>query len=264
MNRRSFFQRFGALAGAGFVGDRVAAQHLCDRVAVRKPPSIDESLIDKILYERLVIGNYVWDLIPIFVRSHTTLLVSGEPGSGRTVAARLIHEQSPWADAPLKTIDCSLPGASWGAWWVTRGTLVLENVSALNKSEQKLLLQRMQEDSLPDRVICTTAPMLRRLVDRRIFSEELYHRINVISLELQPLRERPDVILPLAEYAAIRAAAAQNKLVPQITPDAGDALLRYRWPGNVRELERVITLAVSRSRHNAITASDVIVESRSS
>jgi DNA-binding NtrC family response regulator len=113
-------------------------------------------------------------------------------------------------------------------------------------------------------VICTTPPTLSRLVDRRIFSEELYHRINVISMELQPLRERPDVILPLATYAATRAAAAQNKLVPQITSDARDVLLRYRWPGNVRELERVITLAVGRSQHNAITASDVSVESRSS
>jgi DNA-binding NtrC family response regulator len=264
MNRRSFFQRLGTFAGAGLVSDRVAAQHRCDRVAVRKPPTIDESLIDKILYERMVIGNDAWDVIPKFARCHATVLLSGEPGSGRTLAARLIHEQSPWADAPLKTVNCSLPRASWGAWSVTRGTLVLDNVSALEKSAQKLLLERMHEYPLPYRVICTTQPTLCRLVDRRIFSEELYHRINVISMELQPLRERPDVILPLATYAAARAAAAQNKRVPHITSDAVDALLRYRWPGNVRELERVITLAVGRSKHNAMTASDVIVESRSS
>jgi DNA-binding NtrC family response regulator len=242
----------------------VVAQHPCDPVAVRKPPSIDESMIDRILYERMVIGNEVCDSIAKLGRLHATVLLSGEPGTGRTLAARLLHEQSPWADAPLRTINCSLAGGSWGAWWVKRGTLVLENVSALNKSEQKLLLQRMQEYPLPDRVICTTLPTLRRLVARRIFSEELYYRINVISLELQPLRERPDVILPLAAYAATRAAAAQNKLVPQITADAVDVLLHYRWPGNVRELEHVITLPVGRSQHNAITASDVIIEPRSS
>jgi len=213
MNRRSFFQRLGMVAGAGVVGDPVAAQQLCDGVAVQRP-SIDETL-----YERMVIGNEVWDVIPKFVRGHTTVLLSGEPGSDRTLAARVVHARSPWADAPLLALDCSLPGTIGRALAATRGTVVLENVHALYLSEQNQLLEQMREYRLGDRLICTTTtPMLTSLVDCGIFSEEFYYRINVISLELQPLRERPDVILPLAACAATRAAAAQNKLVPQITP----------------------------------------------
>jgi DNA-binding NtrC family response regulator len=258
MNRRSLFQRLGALAAVRIVSDRVAAQEPCDQVPTPTPPSFDE-----MRHARMVIGNDAWKLILSLARSSASVLVSGERGTGRTLAARLFHELSLEPDAPLLTVDCSQPGTIWRACSSeTRGTLVLENLTALNMSEQKQVLEWMRQKSRPPcRLICTTAAMPSHLVERGLFSANLYYRINVISLELQPLRERPDVILPLAVYAATRAAAVQNKLMPQITPPAFDVLLRYGWPGNVRELDRVMALAVGR-RQNSITASDVIVESR--
>ena len=261
MDRRGFFQRLGAFVATGAVSDR-EAQQLSDPRA----PAPTLLPLDEMRHARMVIGDWGWRFMLGVARLPSPVLITGEPGTGRTLAARLFHEVSFERDTSLLIVDCSrLVNIRRACSSAARGTLVLENVTSLNMAEQTEVLEWMWHDSLPDcRMVCTSSTRLRDLVEAGLFSERLYQRLNVLPpLELDPLRERPKEILPLAEHMAIREAAAQDMAAPHITPQAADVLRRYRWPGNVRELERVIARAVGRARHNAIRASDIIIESRS-
>jgi two-component system, response regulator FlrC len=261
MDRRGFFQRLGAVVAAGTVSQRGEAEQRLDPPAAPRLLSLDE-----LRYARMVIGDWGWRFMLGVARVRGPVLITGEPGTGRTLAARLFHEMSFEEDASLLIVDCSrLVDIRRTCSSATRGTFVLENVTSLNLSEQTQVVEAMWHKSLPGcRVVCTASTSLRDLAEAGLFSEELYYRMNLLPpLELDALRERPKAILPLAEHMATREAAVQNKVAPHITPQAADVLRRHRWPGNVRELERVMARAVGRAQHNPIRASDVILESRS-
>jgi DNA-binding NtrC family response regulator len=143
-----------------------------------------------------------------------------------------------------------------------RGSIVLEDVSALNASDQAHLLHCLLDGARPDRVICTTTPRIRQLVEQNAFSEAFFYRLNVIAIWLKPLRERREVILMLAIDAMARAAAVQSKSMPNLTPAGMDRVLRYSWPGNIRELDRVMALAVAGAEGGVIDADGIVLTSR--
>jgi DNA-binding NtrC family response regulator len=220
----------------------------------------------------------------------TTLLITGESGSGKDHLARLIHESGPRRDAPFLKIDCaSLPaelveselfgherGAFTGAAerklgrfeLAQGGTIVLDEVAALAPAIQAKLLRVLEERTferlggrdtlrIDARLIGLTNADLAQLVAAGLFREDLFFRLNVLPIAVPALRQRPADIAPLAEHLLARLAAVHGK------PEAkfADAVLRafaaYAWPGNVREMKHAIEHALVFSADNEIGTDDL-------
>ncbi len=219
----------------------------------------------------------------------TTLLVTGETGTGKDHLARLVHELGSRRDAPYLKIDCaSLPqelveselfgherGAFTGA--VERklgrlelaggGTIVLDEVAALAPSIQSKLLRVLEERSferlggtetlrIEARLVALTNADLAKAVATGRFREDLYFRLNVLTLTVPPLRERPADILPLAEHLLARLAPVHGRPDALLGDEAQRMLLAYAWPGNVRELKNVIERALIFAKGSAIGPED--------
>ena len=207
----------------------------------------------------------------------TTILITGESGTGKDLLARLIHELSQRRDAPFLKIDCaSLPqelveselfgherGAFTGA--VERklgrlelargGTIVLDEVAALAASAQSKLLRVLEERSferlggtetlrIDARLIALTNADLSRLVAAGRFRDDLFFRLNVLPIAVPPLRERRADILPLAEHLLARLAGVHGRPGAKLAPEVQHLLEAYAWPGNIRELKNAIERAL--------------------
>ncbi len=206
-----------------------------------------------------------------------TVLITGESGTGKEVLARAIHRASPRASKPF--IACALAalpenliesemfghekGAFTGA--ATRrqgrfeladhGTLFLDEIGELTPGMQVKLLRVLQERqferlggkdliSVDIRVVAATNRNLEKMVAEGTFRADLYYRLNVVSLELPPLRDRADDVPMLAAHFARKAAGKHSRPTPTFTSSFVDYLVAYHWPGNIRELENVIERAV--------------------
>jgi DNA-binding NtrC family response regulator len=219
----------------------------------------------------------VLELARKVAETSTTVLITGESGTGKDQLARLIHELSPRRDAPYLKIDCaSLPrelveselfgherGAFTGA--VERklgrlemaggGTIVLDEVAALVPATQSKLLRVLEERSferlggtetfkIEARLIALTNADLARAVSDGQFREDLFFRLSVLTLLVPALRERPGDILPLAETLRERIAAVHGRKDTSFNEPVRKALAEYSWPGNVRELKNAIERAL--------------------
>lgn len=211
----------------------------------------------------------------------TTLLITGESGTGKDHLARLIHELGPRRDAPYLKIDCaSLPpqlveselfgherGAFTGA--VERklgrfelgknGTIVLDEVAALSPTAQSKLLRVLQERAferlggtetlrIEARLIALTNVDLPAAVKAGTFREDLYFRMNVLTLTVPPLRERRADILRLADHLLMALRSVHGRPRAELSESAQRMLAAYTWPGNVRELRNAIERAIVFSR----------------
>lgn len=232
----------------------------------------------------------VYDLLGRIADSHATVLVTGESGTGKEVAARALHQRGPRRDKPFVAINCSavpealleseLFGHARGAFTDARvaraglllqangGTLLLDEIGDMPLSLQPKLLRALQERTLRPvggdeevpfdvRVVATTNRDLRALVDEERFREDLYFRINVIHVELPPLRARGGDVLLLAQHFVDVHAARAGKQVKGISPGAAEKLLAYAWPGNVRELQNCIERAIALTQHERIVVEDL-------
>jgi two-component system response regulator HydG len=232
----------------------------------------------------------VHDLLDRIVDSTASVLITGESGTGKEVAARALHERGPRRDAPFVAINCSavpeslleseLFGHVKGAFTDARaartglcvqasgGTLLLDEIGDMPLALQPKLLRALQERTVRPvggdtevpfdvRLIATTNRDLRALIDEERFREDLYFRINVIHVELPPLRARGGDVLLLAQHFLDVQAARAGKLVTGIAPPAAEKLLAYSWPGNVRELQNAIERAIALTRYEQITVEDL-------
>ena len=220
----------------------------------------------------------------------TTLLISGESGTGKDHLARLVHELGPRRDAPFLKIDCaSLPpnlveselfghelGAFTGA--VERklgrlelggaGTIVLDEVAALTPGAQGKLLRVLQERSferlggtetlrIEARIVALTNVDLNAAVAGGNFREDLYFRLNVLALTVPPLRERRADILPLADHLLATLRSIHGRPGSHLSEASRRMLGAYAWPGNVRELRNVLERAVVFSRSDTLEPGDL-------
>jgi transcriptional regulator with PAS, ATPase and Fis domain len=209
--------------------------------------------------------------------SEAPVLVSGESGCGKERIARLIHECSARSDAPFVAVNCgALPeglleselfghvrGAFTGAdrdreglfEAASGGILLLDEVGELPQQLQVKLLRVLQDGevrrvgatrskAVDARVVAATNRDLGEMVAARAFRKDLYYRLNVLRIDVPPLRERRDDVLPLA-HAFLRRGCVRYRCGPcSLSAEALDALLAYPWPGNVRELEHAMERAV--------------------
>jgi two-component system, NtrC family, response regulator AtoC len=223
----------------------------------------------------------------------TTLLITGESGTGKDHLARLVHELGPRRDAPFLKIDCaSLPpnlveselfgherGAFTGA--VERklgrfelggsGTIVLDEVAALSTGAQGKLLRILQERTferlggtetlrIEARLIALTNVDLPAAVKAGSFREDLYFRLNVLTLTVPPLRERRADILLLADHLLVTLRAIHARANARLSEASRRMLAAYSWPGNIRELRNALERAVvfSRVGRGAVAKSDLL------
>lgn len=220
-------------------------------------------------------------------RSQAPVYICGESGSGKEMVSRLIHQFGPRAEGPFLPVNCgAIPselmeseffghrkGSFTGATTdreglfqaASGGTLFLDEIADLPLNMQVKLLRAIQEKSVRAigaeketrvdvRILSATHKDLQREVDAGRFRQDLFYRINVIQLDVPPLRERGEDILLLAEHFLEKLAAQWQIATPQLTADARDALCHYRFPGNVRELENILERAVTLADDNVVNA----------
>lgn len=218
----------------------------------------------------------VFDLLPALASSLTTVLIQGETGTGKELVARAIHGMSRFSRRPFVAVNCgALPdalleselfgykkGAFTGAIHdkpgrfalAGDGTLFLDEIGEISPALQVRLLRVVQEreyeplgatrsETSHARIIVATNRDLAAMVKNGEFRQDLYYRLNVISLELPPLRRRKEDIPLLVEHFVDRFNRLQNKAVSGFTPGAYSLLMAHDWPGNVRELENVVERA---------------------
>jgi two-component system response regulator AtoC len=238
----------------------------------------------------------VLGLVSRVAKSDTTVLVQGESGTGKEVIARLIHRASgrrsnrfipiSCAALPETLLESELFGYERGAFsgadkrkmgkfeLAHKGTLFLDEIGDLPLSTQVKLLRVLQEFTFERlggttpikvdvRLISATNQDLKKKVAERHFREDLFYRLNVINIELAPLRDRKDDIKPLSEYFLKKYAVKCRKQMVVLSKAALAVLLRYDWPGNVRELENVLERAVVLCRGEVIEPQDVPVQTGS-
>jgi two-component system response regulator PilR (NtrC family) len=220
----------------------------------------------------------VFKMIETIAKTSSTVLITGESGTGKDLIARAVHFNSMRHDQPFVALNCGaipetlleselfghMRGAFTGADQNKKGlievaeggTIFLDEIGEMNGSMQVKLLRVLQERRFRRlggteevradvRVIAATNQELPRLVAEGRFREDLFYRINVIGVHLPPLRERIEDISLLADHFLGKFSANMEKPVRAIARESYDRLLAYRWPGNVRELENAIERAVA-------------------
>jgi DNA-binding NtrC family response regulator len=247
-----------------------------------------------------IIGNSaamveVYKTVARVAQTRSTVLVLGESGTGKELVARAIHQHSPRARRAFMAIDCgALPeslleselfgyvrGAFTGAVVDRKGlfeeadgaTCFLDEIGDISATVQSKLLRVLQEGEVRRigsqkwakvdvRVIAATNKDLAALVRAGAFREDLYYRLNVVSVRLPPLRERADDIPALAHHFLHRYSGEMEKPITGMSDEAVRVLRAYHWPGNIRELENAVERAVTLSSHRVITADDLPLEVR--
>jgi two-component system response regulator HydG len=229
------------------------------------------------------------DLVARVAPTDANVLVTGESGTGKELVARALHEKS-CRTGPFLAINCAaLPenlleselfGHARGAFTDARaprsgllveanqGTLFLDEIGDMPLGIQAKILRALQERCVRPlghtqevpfdaRIVTATNRDLERDVEEKRFREDLYYRINVVRIEVPPLRARGTDILVLAQYFLQRAAQKFGKSVSRIGHAVADRLMNYQWPGNVRELENCMEAAVAVARFDEVTPEDL-------
>jgi NtrC-family two-component system response regulator AlgB len=237
----------------------------------------------------------VMDVLLRAAPTAASILILGESGTGKSVAARAIHQKSHLADRPFITVNCpslskelleselfghvrgSFTGAIKDHWGKVKaadgGTLFLDEIGDLPMEIQPKLLRLLQEREFERlgenvireanvRVIAATNRDLKKRVSEGAFREDLFFRLNVITVEMPPLRLLPDDLVRFAEYYAQHFAAQCQRPLAGYTEDALASLRNYSWPGNLREMRNAIERAVILARSDRIASADLPAEMR--
>jgi DNA-binding NtrC family response regulator len=232
----------------------------------------------------------VTELVARVADSDASVLIQGETGTGKEVVARMIHSSAKRRTGPFVAVNCAavphalieseLFGHARGAFTDARnqrtglfleangGTLFLDEIGELPLETQPKLLRALQERTVRPvgsnteqafdvRVVAATNRDLEYEVFEKRFREDLYYRINVVTIELPPLRNRGGDVLEIAQYLLARFAQRAGKPSLALSPAAAEKLVAYGWPGNVRELENCLERGVALARFDQLTPEDL-------
>ena len=233
--------------------------------------------------------NQLFKLIHDVAPTNTTILIRGENGTGKELIANAIHFNSPNAKRPFIKLNCGVlaenlleselfghvKGAFTGAIkdrigrfeLANSGTMFLDEIGDISLNMQVKLLRVLQEGEFERvggaetikvdvRIITATNQDLEARISERKFRQDLYYRLNVIPIDVPPLRERKDDIKLLVEYFLEKYQEVHKKKIERIENDAISALDDYDWPGNIRELENYVERAIVLNKTGVITKSD--------
>jgi DNA-binding NtrC family response regulator len=253
--------------------NKLQAVSACDRLVGSSPPA-----------------QVVYSQIRRVANLNAPVLIRGESGTGKELIARAIHSQGKRANQPFVAVACGaipetlieaeLFGHEKGAFTGTTGaregyleqagdgTLLLDEIGELSLQTQVKLLRVLQQREfcrlgscklipLRARVLAATHRGLEQMVEAGTFRVDLMFRLNVLTIEAPPLRERAEDIPVLARHFLLEAAAAFDEPVREISPAAMEQLLAYRWPGNVRELENAMQFALMHVQGEAISSENL-------
>ncbi len=228
----------------------------------------------------------IFELIKTLAPTSATVLIIGKTGTGKEVIARAIHHQSQrrnktfiatsCAALPESLLESELFGHEKGSFTGAvgrkkgkfeagdKGTLFLDEIGEINENIQVHLLRALEEKKITRvggneeidvdvRVIAATNRDLKTMVKQEKFREDLYYRLNVVTIDLPTLKDRREDILPLAEHFLKKYAQENNKSIKNFSPEVVEFMLNYSWPGNVRELENMIERGVILSKNNVIS-----------
>ena len=266
--------------------------HTHRRALIRVARGVEEPM--GIVAKSVAMARVV-DLARRVAKVDSTVLITGESGSGKERVARLVHEESTRATGPFVAVNCGaitetlleseLFGHARGAFTgatqdrpglfesANNGTLLLDEVGEVSPGMQVKLLRALQEREIRRvgenknrkvdvRVLAATNRDLAHGVAGGGFRQDLYYRLKVVELHVPPLRERRDDILALGRVLLADAALRMKRKIFGLAPDTADQLLRYGWPGNVRELENAMERAVALARGNRVEFEDLPEEIR--
>jgi len=240
-----------------------------------------------------VLTHQIMEFVQKVGRSRSSVLITGESGTGKELVARAIHNSSDRRDGPWVAVNCAAlapgvleselfgheRGAFTGAVQTKKGrfelanggTLFLDEIGDVDPSVQLKLLRAVElgefervggvETFKTDaRIVAATNCDLRERIRRGKFREDLFYRLNVISIHLPPLRERKGDIGPLARYLMERVARSAGRAPLEISPEVMEAFKNYSWPGNVRELENCLERAMVLTDSEVITLEEMPAE----
>jgi len=232
----------------------------------------------------------VFDKINLVAASDVTVLITGESGTGKDLTARAIHALSDRKDNPYIPVNCptipenilesELFGYKKGAFTnaardkkglfqeAEKGTLFLDEIGDIGPAIQTKLLRVLQEKEIKPlgdtkvskidvRIIASTNRDLKQKMADNEFRQDFFYRLNVLSIELPPLRHRVTDIPAICEHLVAKHCKKLNKESKQISDPVMDLLIKYRWPGNVRELENVLLQGILYAKTNVIEINDI-------
>jgi two-component system response regulator HydG len=267
-----------------------AREHLALTREVRRLTALGRPAASGAMIGASLALRQVQAMVERVASSDVAVLICGESGTGKELVARAVHDQSPRSAGPFVAVNCAaLPAALVeselfghvkGAFTDARadrkglfldaqgGTLFLDEVGELPLTTQATLLRALQEKKVRPvggtlevpfdaRLVAATNRDLETEVQDKRFREDLYYRINVVRIDVPPLRERPADVLPLAQFFLERASAAGPRVVKGLSHRAADRLLAYDWPGNVRELANAMQRAVALARFDELAVDDL-------
>ncbi|MBA7662378.1 Regulatory protein AtoC [subsurface metagenome] len=259
--------------------------------------SLHQKLEEHYRFENIITKSpkmqQVIEVIKIVAKSNATVLIIGDSGTGKELVARAIHSQSHRRSRPFVAISCTAlaeslleselfgheKGSFTGAYTqkkgkfeaANRGSLFLDEIGEMSANIQVHLLRVLEEKEFTRvggnelikvdvRIISATNKDMKKAIASGEFREDLYYRLNVVSIELPPLRERREDIPLLAQHFLKKFTIENQKEITGFSPEATDFLLKYEWPGNVRELENTIERAVILSQNPSIKMADMSQE----
>ena len=236
---------------------------------------------------------HVFDMISKAAPGNTTVLITGESGTGKELVAQAVHQASPRCDKPFVSVNCmafnagvlesELFGHEKGSFTgavarkrgrfeaADQGTLFLDEIGEISHDMQVKLLRVLQEKTIERvgggesikvdiRIVAATNKNLKEAVEKGEFREDLYYRLNVVSIEMPPLRERREDIPFLVDHFLATYSADNKKEFEGFSPAAMDYMTAYEWPGNVRQLQNVVERCVVLSSGPVIKTEDLPAE----
>ncbi len=266
---------------------------------IRENTELKERLIERYKFDEIASTSHameeVLNLAGRVAASNATVLLRGESGTGKELIAKAIHYHSPRANFPLIKVNCAaLPetlleselfghekGAFTGATAkrigrfeaADKGTLFLDEIGELTPGMQVKLLRALQEREFERvggnqtikvdvRVIAATNRDIEKAITEGKFREDLYYRLNVVSVVIPPLRERREDIPALLDHFIKKYRKENNKKITGVSAEVRDVLMRYDYPGNVRELENIVERAVVLAKGGLISTADLPITLR--
>ncbi|MFA5839440.1 MAG: sigma-54 dependent transcriptional regulator [Candidatus Margulisiibacteriota bacterium] len=260
----------------------VVAKALEHRELIKENRYLRQTLQEKESYLELIgksaIMQEVYTLIDKVAATTSTVLITGESGTGKELVARAIHKKSPRANQPFVVVNCaaipenlfeselfgharaSFTGAiedRLGKFELADGgTIFLDEIGCMPPTMQAKLLRVIQDNlvekvgsskpvKVDTRIIAATNLPIEEAVEKGLFRKDLFYRLNVIRINLPPLRDRKEDISPLANYFLVQFNLELNRKIKGFTEGSITLLTRYNWPGNVRELQNMVERAVT-------------------